>query len=110
MEKAVTKAVPASILAGRILPRVPDKDDGEHNTEQQGERRVADNRTVKIESPEPRRKSGTFWNGLAAALPFGHRTTSSEDQNTMSVQVSPRLSTFVFRIGSVLTAAVSLIR
>lgn len=88
MEKAVTKAVPASILAGRILPRVPDKDDGEHNTEQQGERRVADNRTVKIESPEPRRKSGTFWNGLAAALPFGHRTTSSEDQNTMSVQVT----------------------
>ncbi|KAG8950052.1 hypothetical protein FRC04_008132 [Tulasnella sp. 424] len=88
MEKAVTKAVPASILAGRVLPRAPDNDDGEHSTKQQGERRVADNRTVKIESPEPRRKSGTFWNGLASALPFGHKIPSSEDQHTMSVQVT----------------------
>ncbi|KAG8926103.1 hypothetical protein FRC00_003255 [Tulasnella sp. 408] len=43
---------------------------------------------VRIESPEPRRRSGTFWNGIASALPFRHKISSSEDQNTMSVQVT----------------------
>ncbi|KAG9041752.1 hypothetical protein FS837_011809 [Tulasnella sp. UAMH 9824] len=81
-----TEAVPASILAGRVVaPSQPDEEYGENEgKDAQG----AERRMVKIESPEPRRRSGTFWNGIASALPFRHMVSSSEDQNTMSVQVT----------------------
>ncbi|KAG8896058.1 hypothetical protein FRC01_012033, partial [Tulasnella sp. 417] len=69
--RGATDAVPANILAGRIVNPAPsDEEYGEnegHGTEK---------RTVRIESPEPRRKSGTFWNGIASALPFRHTSGS----------------------------------
>ncbi|KIO34176.1 hypothetical protein M407DRAFT_17083 [Tulasnella calospora MUT 4182] len=82
----LTGAVPSSILAGRIV--APAQPDEEYGSKEDKDFRGTGERIVRIESPEPRRKSGTFWNGIASSLPFRHKTGSSEDQNIMSVQVT----------------------
>ncbi|KAG8986586.1 hypothetical protein FRB90_003903 [Tulasnella sp. 427] len=83
----VPGAVPASIMAS-VSQGTECYDEKVEGQEPHPE--LVNRRVVKIESPEPRRKSGVFWNGIAAALPFRHRATMSEDpqHNAMSVQVT----------------------